>query len=106
MVKPNIIKVFFSESLNLEKAEARLVVDQEKIVKLKGKLDEESKELYFEFAEDIELGHSYFVEFPDYGKFPLDVTNATKFDDFDNNSDSDLLYYYSDYLNYFYYPDY
>lgn len=97
LVSPNKISVFHSPLLKLDEAEARLIVDNEKIIKLQNKYDEDTEELYFEFPKDIELGHSYFVEFPDYGRFPLDVTNSTKFEDFDEkySFDGDLGAIYS-----------
>ena len=41
---------------------------------------------FFEFRlqKALELGHSYFVYIPSYGKYPLDVNEATTFSNFDS----------------------
>lgn len=83
LASKNSIRIVCSKEIELDKTDVRLLIDGEKIKKLSVEIDEKTSEYFIDFEEDVLLGHSYFIDIPEYGRFPLDVRSATSFAGFD-----------------------
>lgn len=91
LIEPKLIRVVIFSSLPWGKFSPILQIDEEKEISLgQGKIHSLPSLCMVDFAleNEIELGHSYFVTSPQYGRVPLDVGDATSFPGFEDK------YYY------------
>ena len=91
LIEPKLIRVVIFSSLPWEKFSPILEIDDTSFIKLgNGKISSLPSLCMVDFAleKELELGHSYFVTSPQYGRVPLDVSEATSFIDFEKK------YYY------------
>lgn len=91
LIEPKLIRVVIFSSLPWEKFSPILEIDDTSFIKLgNGKISSLPSLCMVDFVleKELELGHSYFVTSPQYGRVPLDVSEATSFIDFEKK------YYY------------
>lgn len=88
LVEKDLIRLVIFSSIPFEKLEAKLVIDRTRDVKLlASKVTSTTSTMIADFRlnESLELGHSYALAIPSYPVIPLDVSEATNFEDFDAN---------------------
>ena len=86
LIKPDAIRMVIFSVLPWERTEPVLEVDGEKSLVLKpSKISTLPQIALMDFTlpTPLELGHSYFLVLPQFGAIPLDVSEATEFESFD-----------------------
>ncbi len=99
LVAPDVIRfVSLSDTIFNDETFLLLIDDKEKerIYPTKNVSTPSHTFIEFKLSKQLELGHSYFFFFPSLGKFPLDVSEATSFPNFDKK------YYFGGKLGSFY----
>ena len=101
LIDKDVIRVCIFSTMPLDKLEPSLQVDGVIKMKLTPTRTNSFTSITvadFRLHDRIELGHSYFLLFPQYGPVALDVTEATTFEGFDEE------FYYEDWLGCLYKP--
>ena len=91
LIQPDLVRLVVFSSLPWEKIEPNLVIDGVVGPKMRPTRINTLASLAiadFRLDGELALGHSYFLQMPQYGSIPLEVSEATSFPDFDQK------YYY------------
>ena len=100
LIRPDAIRLVVFSALPFERLEPVLLIDDVKSGVLHPSITQTMPQLAsleYTLPRPLELGHSYFLVFPQFGAIPLDVSEATEFPNFESD-----FYYAGDDLGFTY----